>query len=110
MSEQVRLPARNALQPVPCPPPMTSQTFELPIGPSRQIGVNVTERGIKGGRIEPSVVVDPTSNDRVEHSGQIIERLVTAQIETPSTHLLPDRLQRLGRYCRTERDPDFTAL
>jgi hypothetical protein len=43
-------------------------------GPAPQVGVDALQEGIEGGSVEPAVVVDPTGDDGVQPSRQVVER------------------------------------
>src|SRR4051812_37634531 len=103
-----RLP-RNALQPVDGPRPVPVQGLELPTGPSRQDDIDVPQGRVERRRIEPTLVVDPAPDVRVEHPRQIVQRLVTALMKGPAAHRLTDRLESFGADGRTERDADLPS-
>ena len=68
------------------------QPLVFPHGPSNEIVVDVPERRIQPGLVEPSVVVDPAAHDRVEHPCQVREGLVRSIGEAASDGSLPYRL------------------
>src|SRR4051794_23077149 len=103
------LAARNALQPVDGPRPVPVQGLELPTGPSRQDDIDVPQGRVERRRIEPTLVVDPAPDVRVEHPRQIVQRLVTALMKGPAAHRLTDRLESFGADGRTERDADLPS-
>src|SRR5215471_3054690 len=49
----------------------------------------MAEDRVQSGLVEPAVVVDPAPQYRIPHAGQIIESLVTTQMEPPPPHRLP---------------------
>ena len=69
MSEQVWLPAREALDPMPCPPWMPPEGLEFPVCPSHQCEVDVPQGRVKRRLVVSAVIVDPAANDAVEHAG-----------------------------------------
>src|SRR3954452_7918716 len=107
VGEQPCLAARNALQPVDGPRPVPVQGLELPTGPSRQDDIDVPR--VERRRVEPTIVVDPAPDVRVEHPGQIVQRLVTALLKGPAAHGLTDRLESFVADGRTERDADLPS-
>src|SRR6186713_2848316 len=68
VGEQPCLAARNALQPVDGPRPVPVQGLELPT--SRQDDIDVPQGRVERRRVEPTIVVDPAPDVRVEHPGQ----------------------------------------
>src|ERR1039457_1911560 len=54
--------------------------------------------------IIPPVVLEPPSDLRVEHPGQILDSLVAAQMQVPASNLFPNRFHRLVGNCRAEVD------
>jgi len=107
VGEQPRLAARNALQPVNSPRPVPVQGLELPT--SRQDDIDVPQGRVERRRVEPTIVVDPAPDVRVEHPRQIVQRLITALMKGPAAHGLPDRLESFVADCRTERDADLPS-
>ena len=81
VSKQPRLMVRNARQPVSGSTLVPAQGLELSARPSRQSKVDALQGWIEGRRTEPSIVVDPAANVRVEHPREIIQGFVT-----PSMH------------------------
>src|SRR3954447_4631195 len=109
VGEQPCLAARNALQPVDGPRPVPVQGLELPTGPSRQDDIDVPQGRVERRRVEPTIVVDPAPDVRVEHPRQIVQRLVTALLKGPAAHGLTDRLESFVADRRTERDADLPS-
>src|SRR4051812_14775727 len=109
VGEQPCLAARNALQPVDGPRPVPVQGLELPTGPSRQEDIDVPQGRVERRRIEPTIVIDPTPDVRIEHPRQIIQRLVTALLKGPAAHGLTDLLESFVADRRTERDADLPS-
>jgi hypothetical protein len=109
VGEQPCLAARNALQPVDGPRPVPVQGLELPTGPSRQDDIDVPQGRVERRRVEPTIVVDPAPDVRVEHPRQIVQRLVTALLKGPAAHGLTDRLESFVADGRTERDADLPS-
>src|SRR5437870_9029693 len=89
------------------PAQMTAQLLILPIGPAGQSTIQLLHRRIERRAIVPPVILEPTPHGRVEHPGQILDRLVTAFWQTPASNLCPDGPHRLIRDCRAEIDEVF---
>ena len=104
MSEQPRLMACDARQPVSGSPLVPAQGLELPARPSCQGKVDALQGWIEGRRTEPPIVVDPAANARVEHPREIIQGFVTPSMHRPAPDRLADRCERLCADCGTERD------
>src|ERR1700722_19571979 len=107
VSEQPRLTAGDAPQPVSGSPLVPAQGPELPARPSCQGKVDALQGRIEGRRTEPPIVVDPAANVRVAHPGEIIQGLVTPPMHRPPPDRLTDRRERLCADCGTERDAHF---
>src|SRR5438445_7550958 len=90
------------------PAQMTAQLLILPIGPAGQSTIQLLHRRIERRAIVPPVILEPTPHDRVEHPGQILDRLVTASRQIPASNLCPDGLHRVIRNCRAEVDEVFS--
>src|SRR5215470_19148629 len=67
VGEQRWLSPRHASDPVRCLPPMTSQGLELPMRPSSQNTVDVSQGRVESRLVVPAVVVDPTPDVAIEH-------------------------------------------
>ena len=78
MSKKPRLMACVARQPVSGSPLVPAQGLELSGRPSRQDQIDVPQGWIEVEVTEPPIVVDPTTNVRVEHPSLIIKGFVTA--------------------------------
>src|SRR6266852_5677277 len=76
------------------PAQMTAQLLILPIGPAGQSTIQLLHRRIERRAIIPPVILEPAPHDRVEHPGQILDRLVTASRQIPASNLCPDGLYR----------------
>ncbi len=104
MGEQLRLTLRDPRKPVSGAPLVSAQGLVFSADPSRQVSLDVPQGGIKSRGTEPAIVVDPAAYVRVEHARQIIQGLVTAQVQRPTTDGSADRLGRLRTGGGTERD------
>src|SRR5713101_429795 len=89
------------------PAQMTAQLLILPIGPAGQSTIQLLHRRIERRAIIPPVILEPAPHDRVEHPGQILDRLVTASRQIPASNLCPDGLYRVIRDCWAEVDEVF---
>ena len=104
MSEQPRLMACDARQPVSGSPLVPAQGLELSARPARQGKIDALQGWMEGRRTEPPIVVDPAANVRVEHPREIIQGFVTPSMHRPTPDSLTDRRERLCANCGTERD------
>src|ERR1017187_5051680 len=52
-----------------------------------------------------AVVVDLTSDERIKHPGQVVQRLVAPGLEGPASDCLTNRLQSLGTGRREKGQP-----
>src|SRR5215472_4399045 len=86
--------------------PMASQGLEFPMRPSRQDAVDVAQGWVESRLVVPAVVVDPPADVRVEHPGQIVQRLVAAFVKRPASHRLPYRFESLVAFRRAEQDAE----
>ena len=68
-----------------CLSPMASQGLELPMRPSSQNTVDVSQGRVESRFVVPAVVVDPTPDVAVEHPGEVIQRLVAALMKRPAS-------------------------
>src|SRR6266849_2060156 len=89
------------------PAQMTAQLLILPIGPAGQSKIQLLHRQIERRAIIPPVILEPAPHDRVEHPGQILDRLVTASSQIPASNLCSDGFYRVIRDCRAEVDEVF---
>lgn len=78
----------EARKPVARSAEMSTQCFVFLCSPKGQIPVQLAHRRIERRAIIPPVVLEPTSNDGIEHPGQIFDRLVTALVAVSSYELL----------------------
>ena len=108
VGEQRRLSPRNASDPVRCLSPMASQGLELPMRPSSQNTVDVSQGRVESRLVVPAVVVDPTPDVAVEHPGQIVQRLVAALVKRPASDRLSDHLESFAACRGAEQDAECT--
>lgn len=76
MGKQTRRCSDHPCQPVPGTPRPMSKRLELASCPSDEKGVDPQKGRIQRRLVEVTVVVDPASDIRVEHPGQVVQRLV----------------------------------
>src|SRR5208283_2371248 len=100
----MRLPALDTAQPYLCPQLMAFKPFVFASCPPDQYTIEVLQGRIHGRFVEESIVVDPPTKYRIEHPGEIVERLVTAVMQRPSSHDVPYLFGRLVAHRRAEVD------
>src|SRR5439155_4224804 len=52
-----------------------------------------------------AVIIDPASDERVEHPSQVVELLVAPGLKGPTADHLTNRFECLGAGCRKKRQP-----
>src|SRR5258708_32918666 len=62
---------------------------------------------VKRRAIISPVVLDPASDNWIEHSRQILDRFITALRQLPATKFVTDRLRCLVRHRRTEIEAEL---
>ena len=87
MSEERRICAAKPIKPVACSFGFETQPFEFAARPADDIEVNPLQGRTQLRSVEVAVVVDPASNARVVHLGQIWQGFVAAMMKRPA----PDR-------------------
>ena len=87
---------------------MASQGLELPMRPSSQNTVDVSQGRVESRLVVLAVVVDPTPDLAVEHPGQVVQRLVAALVKRPASDCLSDRLESFVACRRAEQDAEGT--
>ena len=107
MSEQLRSAPRNARDPAGRPSVMASQLFVFTLGPKDQILVQCAHRGIKRRAIISPVILEPASDNRIEHPRQIFNRLVAAVGRFQRRKV--SRVAFAALFCGTEIDEDFSG-
>ena len=80
------------------------QLLVFPRRPSGEHAVEVLPEGIKPRAVKPPVVLNPTPDDRVKHTGKIRKRRVAAQVQLPVSNRSPYGLAGFLRNGRTEVD------
>jgi hypothetical protein len=102
MGKQPRLRPPDALQPVPCPPVMSSQSFVFLLGPPGQVVVQAAQARVQCRAGVAAVVGEPPPQHRITHPRQIGEHLVTAPRHGPASHRVAHLLGCLRADCRSE--------
>src|SRR5213593_2416476 len=69
---------------------MPPQAFILRPGPARQTLIQVAKRWGKRRLVVPTGVGDPTPNDGIEHTSQVVHLLVNATSKAPASDGLTD--------------------
>lgn len=86
---------------------MMSQPLVFPFSPQGQVAIQLAHRRVQRRGIKAPVVANPTPYDRVEHAGQIFDRLIAALWQVPASNFHPNGLCRFRGDCRTEIDEVF---
>ena len=68
---------------------MMKQLLALPACPVYQGTIQMPQYAIQTRLVEPAIVLNPPANDRVEHSGKILDGFVRFQMHTPVMDPLP---------------------
>src|ERR1700681_380419 len=89
---------RKARDPVCRSTKMATQLLVFLLGPKDQISVQFAHRRVKRRAIISPVVLDPASDNGIEHPRQIIDRFITALRQLPATKFVTDRLRCLIRH------------
>ena len=88
MHKEARLPLGNPSEPMRGPALMALQLLEFPHGPLDQNPIKDLEGRIQRRFVVLPIILHPSAQDGIEHAGEIVESLVTTQVQTPA----PDRL------------------
>ena len=95
MSEERRICTAKPIKPVSRPFGLATQPFEFAARPADDIEVNPRQGRTQLRSVEVAVVVDPASNARVVHLGQIWQGFVAAMMKRPAPDRPTDERQRL---------------
>ena len=95
MSEERWICAAKPSKPVSRPFGLATQPFEFAARPADDIEVNPRQGRTQLRSVEVAVVVDPASNARVVHLGQIWQGFVAAMMKRPAPDRPTDERQRL---------------
>ena len=74
-------------QPPQCQPKASTQPFVFLSGPTNEIFVDLFQRPEQPRRIEAPIIVDPSSDFRIDKSHESFKVIVTVEVETPSFDL-----------------------
>ena len=86
------------------------ETFELAHCPSHQRDVDVIQNGVEGGPAESTVVVDPSRDDWIQPTGEVVEAVLRARCERPlPPYVLPEVAGCLRTDRRTEAHEEFST-
>src|SRR5215468_9306211 len=83
---------------------MVLQLLVFPRRPPGEHAVEVPPEGIKPRAVKPPIVLKPTPDDRVKHTGKMLKRCVAAQRQLPIANRSPYGLAGFLRNGRTEVD------
>src|ERR1043165_808589 len=84
MRKQHRLRLRQAAQPPGGGPPTASESLVGSPCPANQPAVEAAEGSPQGGGIVPTVIVDPSTDARVELPGQLEQLLLASSLDVPA--------------------------
>src|SRR5437588_12769785 len=102
MSDESRICAAKPIKPISRPLGLTTQPLELAARPADDIEIDPLQGRTQPRPIEVAVVVDPASNARVVHLGQICQGFVAAMMKRPVPDRATDERQRLRAGGRQE--------
>src|SRR5262249_12166345 len=89
--------------------PMSSQAFVFRHRPGGQALVQIAQCRIKCRFVVATIVRNPTTNDRVEPTRQIIYPPIDTTAQLPPANLLTNCLRGCVAYGRTEVDEELSA-
>ena len=107
VSEQLWSATRDTRDPVCRFPKMATQLLVFLLGPEGQISVQFAHRRVKRRAIISPIVMDPASDNWIEHPRQILDRFITALRQLPAPKFVTDRLRCLVLHRRTEVDEEL---
>ena len=107
VGEQLRSATRDTRDPVCRSPKMATQLLVFLLGPEDQISVQFAHCRVKRRAIISPVVLDPASDNWIEHPRQILDRFITALRQLPAPKFVTDRIRCLVRHRRTEVDEEL---
>ena len=81
MGEEIGLPVTDATQPFHRPTDASFEALEFPHCPSAQPLIQISEYLTKCRAVETAIVVDPSSNDGIDHSGKVFKVAVDSPVE-----------------------------
>ena len=83
MHKEARLPSGDPSKPMRGPALMALQLLEFPHGPLDQNPIKDLEGRIQRRFVVLPIILHPSAQDGIEHAGEIVESLVTTQVQTP---------------------------
>ena len=83
---------------------MVVQLLVFPRRPPSEHAIEVLPERIECRAVEPPIVLNPTPDDRVKHTGKTLKRRVAAQAQLPRTDRSPNVLAGFIRNGRSEID------
>src|SRR5215472_2500801 len=107
MSKQPWVSRSSLANPLLCPSPMSSQAFVFRHRPGCQALVQIAQCWMKCRFVVATIVRNPTTNDRVEHTRQIIYPSIDTTAQLPPANLLTNCLRRCLADARTEVDEEL---
>jgi hypothetical protein len=108
MSKQPWVSQGSLANPVLCPSPMSSQAFVFRHRPACQAPVQIAQCGVKCRFVIATIVRNPPSNDRVEHTRQIIYPSINTTAQLPVANFLANCLRCCLAYAGTEVDEELS--
>ncbi|HJY82144.1 MAG TPA: hypothetical protein VKK81_13810 [Candidatus Binatia bacterium] len=102
MGKQLGLPPRNALEPVPSPSVVSSQSFVFLLRPSSQAVVEVAEDRMERGSIGAARVVEPAPHHGIKHPRQVVKCFVRTPMQGLAPHRVPHGCCSPLADCRCE--------
>ena len=91
MHKEARLPSGNPSEPMRGPALMAFQLLVFPHGPFDQNAIQDLEGRIQRRLVELPIILYPSPQDGIEHAGEIVESLITTQVQPPASDGLPHR-------------------
>lgn len=91
MHKEARLPSGDPPEPMRGPALMALQLLVFPHGPADQNPVQDLEGRIQRRLVVLPLILRPSTQERIEHAGEIVESLIAAQVQPPAADGLPHR-------------------
>src|SRR6516165_9821655 len=107
MGEQLRSATRGACDPVRRSSQIGTQLLVFPLGPQDQVSIQVAHGRVERRTIVAPVILEPTSDDRIEHPRQVFDGFITALWQVPASKCVANGLRCLVRDRRTEIDEEL---
>ena len=109
MNKEIGTRCLRSIQPHSCAASMSPKAFVFPHGPPYQHTIQMTCDLLEFRGTEPSVVADPSSNNRRHPFGQRRKRRMAFQMQAPASNRLSDRAQCTPADRRRERCEQTTV-